>query len=119
MGLAEKKPLMMQSERLLITAGGTLDLDSEKLNFEFNTKPREGVGLSAEMFVTPFVSLGGTLASPGIGLNKKGTLLNAGAAVATGGLSFLWKGLADRAMGALDHCKETMPEFTHPPMKSG
>ena len=118
-GLAEMKPLMMQSERLLITAGGTLDLDSEKLNFEFNTKPREGVGLSADMFVTPFVSLGGTLASPGIGLNKKGTLLNAGAAVATGGLSFLWKGLADRAMGALDHCKETMPEFTHPPMKSG
>ena len=118
-GLGKMNPLMLQGQKLLVTAGGTLDLSSEKLNFEFNTKPREGVGLSADMFVTPFVSLGGTLASPGIGLNKKGTLLNAGAAVATGGLSFLWKGLADRAAGALDQCKETMPQFTHPPMKGG
>ncbi len=116
-GLAEMDPLMLQSQKLLITAGGALDLNTEKLNFEFNTKPREGVGLSADMFVTPFVSLKGTLASPGIGLNKKGTLLSAGAAVATGGLSFLWKGIADRATGALDHCEETMPKFTHPPMK--
>ena len=116
-GLGEMNPLMMQAQKLLITAAGTLDLNSEKLDFEFNTKPREGVGVSAAMFLTPFVSLEGTLASPGVGLNEKGTLLTAGAAMATGGLSFLWQGLADRAAGALDQCKETMPKFTHPPMK--
>lgn len=115
-GVSKLKPLMLQSQRLLITAGGTLDLNTEKLDFEFNTKPREGVGVSADMFVTPFVALRGTLAAPGIGVNETGTLLAAGAAVATGGLSFLYKGLADRATGAIDQCKETMPKFTHPPI---
>jgi uncharacterized protein involved in outer membrane biogenesis len=117
-GLAEVEPLMMQSEKLLIVAGGTLDLNTEKLNFEFNTKPREGVGISADMFVTPFVSLEGTLASPGVGMNETGTLLTAGAAFATGGLSILYQGIADRATGAIDQCKETMGTFTHPPLQA-
>ena len=116
-GIAEVEPLMLQSEKLLIVAGGTLDLNTEKLNFEFNTKPREGVGISADMFVTPFVSLEGTLSSPGVGMNETGTLLTAGAAFATGGLSILYKGIADRATGAIDQCKETMGKFTHPPLQ--
>ena len=117
-GLADVEPLMVQSEKLLIVAGGTLDLNTEKLNFEFNTKPREGVGVSADMFVTPFVSLEGTLASPRIGMNETGTLLTAGAAFATGGLSILYKGIADRATGGMDHCKETMGKFSHPPLQA-
>jgi hypothetical protein len=51
------------------------------LNIEFNTKPRKGIGVMPNMFVTPFVKLVGTLATPRIGADKKGTLL-AGAAVA-------------------------------------
>jgi uncharacterized protein involved in outer membrane biogenesis len=116
-GLAKVEPLMLQSDKLLVLAGGTLDLNTEKLNFEFNTKPREGVGVSADMFVTPFVSLEGTLASPGVGMNETGTLLTAGAALATGGLSLLYQGIADRATGAMDQCEGTMGKFSHPPLK--
>ena len=116
-GLAKVEPLMLQSDKLLVLAGGTLDLNTEKLNFEFNTKPREGVGVSADMFVTPFVSLEGTLASPGVGMNETGTLLTAGAAFATGGLSLLYQGIADRATGAMDQCEGTMGKFSHPPLK--
>jgi hypothetical protein len=61
------------------------------------------------MFVTPFVKLGGTLASPGVGLNKKGVLLSGGAAVLTGGLSFLYQGVGDRASSG-DLCEQTLAE---------
>ena len=92
----------------MIVGGGDIDLKTEKLNIEFNTKPRKGVGISADMFVTPFVKLKGTLASPSVGLNKKGTLLAGGAAVATGGLSLLLKGVFDRATAEGDQCEKAL-----------
>lgn len=115
-GVAELEPLLLQTDKLQVIAGGDVDLNTEKLNIEFNTKPRSGVGVSADMFVTPFVSLEGTLAKPGVGLNESSTLLTAGAAMATGGMSILWKGMLDRATGAVDHCKRTLKEYRHPAM---
>ncbi len=115
-GTARINPMTLQSERLQVVAGGTIDLRKEKLNIEFNTKPRTGVGVSADMFVTPFVSLEGTLAKPRVGLNETGTLLNAGAAMATGGMSILWKGLFDRATGTLDICKSVRENYQHLPV---
>jgi hypothetical protein len=54
------------------------------------------------MFVTPFVKLKGTLASPSIALDTKGAL----PAVGTGGLSVLAQAAADRAVGEKDSCAE-------------
>ena len=45
--------------------------------------------MTADMFVTPFVKVTGTLAQPGLSLNAKGTILAGGAAVLTGGISLL------------------------------
>ena len=53
--------MLAQAEKLLIVGHGTVDLKTEKLDIEFNTKPRTGVGVTADMFVTPFVKLSGTL----------------------------------------------------------
>ena len=50
-----------------------------------------------------------SLASPGVGLNKKGVLLSGGAAIMTGGLSFLYQGLGDRASSG-DLCAKTLAE---------
>jgi uncharacterized protein involved in outer membrane biogenesis len=108
-GDGEIKGLLLQGPRIQVVGGGTIDLNTEKLNIEFNTKPREGAGLSADMFVTPFIKVGGTLASPGVGLNKKGVLLSGGAAIMTGGLSFLYQGLGDRASSG-DLCEKTLAE---------
>ncbi len=116
-GMVSIEPMAMQSDKLKVVAGGELDLHSEKLNIEFNTKPREGVGVSADMFVTPFVSLEGTLAQPRVGFNETSTLLTAGAAVATGGMSFLWKGIYDRATGAIDLCKQFAQDYPQPPLR--
>ncbi len=107
-GLGEISGFLLQGEKLMIVGGGDIDLDTEKLNIEFNTKPRKGLGLSADMFITPFIKLGGTLASPHIGLSKKGVLLSGGAAILTGGLSFLFQGAADRATAESGMCEQTL-----------
>ena len=107
-GLADIDGMLAQGEKVMIVGGGDIDLKTEKLNIEFNTKPRSGVGISADMFVTPFVKVKGTLASPNVGLNEKGTLLTGGAAVATGGLSLLLKAAFDRATAEGDQCKKAL-----------
>ena len=103
-GVAEISSMLAQSEKVTIVGEGGIDLNTEKLNIGFNTKQRQGVGISADMFVTPFVQLAGTLAKPRIGLDKKGVLLSGSAAVMTAGASFFVKGMADRASGASDRC---------------
>jgi uncharacterized protein involved in outer membrane biogenesis len=114
-GKATLEQLILQGEKVMVVGGGKIDLASEQLNLEFNTKPRKGIGVSADMFLTPFVALKGTLISPALGLNEKGTLLTAGAAAATGGLSLLLKAAIDRLGGSVDHCIETLPDYPHPP----
>ena len=115
-GKAKVNQLILQGEKVMIVGGGDIDLQTEEIRIEFNTKPREGIGVSADMFVKPFVALRGTLASPAIGMNETGTLVTAGAAVATGGLSFLVKAAADRIGGVVDHCQQTLPDYSHPPL---
>ena len=105
-GIGELEPMLAQAEKLLIVGHGTVDLKTEKLDIEFNTKPRTGVGVTADMFVTPFVKLSGTLGKPGVGMNASGTLLAGGAAALTGGMSLVVRGLADRATAEADQCAE-------------
>jgi uncharacterized protein involved in outer membrane biogenesis len=109
-GVGVLEPMLAQEKKLLIVGGGTVDLHSEKVDIEFNTKPRTGVGLTADMFVTPFVKITGTLADPGLSLNATGTLLSGGAAVLTGGISLLVQGLTDRATAEGDACEKTLAE---------
>ena len=103
-GVASIEPLLGQGEKITIVADGKIDFNDEKLDMSFNTKPRKGVGVSADMFLTPFIRLGGTLSSPALALDKSGVLIEGGAAFLTGGISFLVKGAADRASGGMDRC---------------
>jgi len=103
-GVSTLEPMLAQSEKITIVGSGTIDFNYESLDIRFNTKPRRGVGVSADMFVTPFVRLGGTMNAPRLALDKTGVLISGGAAVLTGGISFLIKGAADRASGANDRC---------------
>jgi uncharacterized protein involved in outer membrane biogenesis len=109
-GVGTLGPMLAQAEKLMITGGGKVDLRTERLDIEFNTKPRSGVGITADMFVTPFVKVTGTLSEPGVGLNATGTLMSGGAAALTGGLSVLAKGLLDRATGERDQCAKALEE---------
>jgi uncharacterized protein involved in outer membrane biogenesis len=110
--------MLLQGEKIMVVGGGDIDLNTEELKVEFNTKPRKGIGITADMFVTPFVQLGGTLAEPGIELNTKGAILTTGAAVATLGISLLVTGVAERATAEGDKCEQTLEELpAHAPLR--
>lgn len=103
-GQGELPVVLFQNGRLRVVGKGAVDLRTEQLQVEFNTQPRKGIGVGADMFVTPFVMLGGTLASPSIEMNKRAVLLRGGAAFLSGGLTILGKSLIDRASGQRDSC---------------
>ena len=112
-GKVTVKPVLLQSEKVTITADGTIDLHTEQLLLDFNTRPREGIGVSPGMFTNPFIKLEGTLASPRIGVGAKGVASGAVAA-ATGGMSVVAGGLVDRAAGEKDLCGETLAAAAQP-----
>ena len=74
------------------------------------TKTREGLGLSVGDVANSFVKIGGTLKNPALGVDATGSVTTTGAAIATGGLSLLAKGLWDRVTAELDICSEPAAE---------
>jgi hypothetical protein len=101
-------PIVIQTEELTILSGGTIDLGSETLDLGFKTRVRKGLGISASTVVNPFIKLGGTLSSPVIELDSKGTAVAGSMAVATAGLSVIGKALYDRFIDSRDLCSETV-----------
>lgn len=114
-GIGKVPALLAQADKFKVVGGGRIDLKTEKLDLEFNTKPRKGVGVSANTFVTPFVKLSGTLANPTLGLNEKGVLLQGGAAFLTGGLSFIATAVIDRVSGEVNGCATMLEHVGAPP----
>jgi len=106
--------MLLQTEKVKALGDGGIDLGTEELEVEFESKPREGLGVSASMFVTPFIGLDGTLAQPKIKMKKTSAIV----AVATGGLSLLAKTITGRADGRADTCLQLI-EHTggHPPIE--
>ena len=117
-GQATVEPVLVQLEKVTITATGKVDLHTEDLTVDFNTSPREGIGVSPGMFTNPFIKLEGTLASPRIAIGGKGVASGAVAA-ATGGVSIVAKGLVDRARGEADLCRESLEKARHPAAPAG
>ena len=83
-GQVTVKPVVLQTEKVTITADGNIDLHTEKLLIDFNTRPRKGIGVSPGMFTNPLIRLEGTLVSPRIGVGAKG-MASGALAAATGG----------------------------------
>ena len=113
-GQVKVDPVLMQSEKVTVTADGKVDLHTEELVFDFNTRPRKGIGVSPGMFTNPFLKLDGTLVSPRLGVGAKGAAAG-GVAAATAGASVVVKGLVDRVAGEADLCQSTLEKATRPP----
>ena len=110
------KPVVIQTEKVTITAHGHVDLRTEKLLLDFNTRPRKGIGVSPGMFTNPLIRLEGTLLHPRIGVGAKG-MASGALAAATGGATVVAGGLMDRAKGEQDICKKSLEEATGPVAK--
>ena len=106
-GLMQSKTgIGVSTRKLNILGGGSVDFKSEQIDIGVNPKPREGIGLNVSS-LAEFVRLGGTLSNPQPATDLKGAAsagLKVGAAIATGGLSVLAEGLADRATADINVC---------------
>ena len=107
------KPVVLQTEKVTITAHGNIDLRTEKLMLDFNTRPRKGIGVSPGMFTNPLIRLEGTLVSPQDWRGREGR----GVGCAGGGDRWSDRGrrrLFDRMKGEKDVCGETLAAAAHP-----
>jgi hypothetical protein len=109
-GIVTLKPFAIRSERMTTVGGGSLDLGTEKLEFDWITKPRQGLGLSASTLTNPAIKVGGTLSKPAIAVKPLEATVQTGAAVATMGLSLVAQGLWDRMTSGRDVCRKAIEE---------
>lgn len=108
-GQVKGKPItIMKTDRLNIFADAEIDLRTEKLKATFNTVPQKGLGISLSNLVNPYVAVVGTLGNPQITLDPEATVIEGGTAVATLGLSILWKGFKDRFLSSTTPCKDAL-----------
>jgi hypothetical protein len=91
--------LVIRTDKMDITSGGALNLHNEKIDLAFKTQSRKGIGISASKAITPYLKIGGSLASPFPVLDVKGAAVSGSAAVATAGMSILAESLWDRWIG--------------------
>ena len=117
-GKTTLEPILFQTGKVTVTAHGSIDLGTEALALDFNTRPREGIGISPGMFTNPFLELRGTLANPTVGVGAKGVTSGALAA-ATGGVTVIAKGAVDRLKGEVDLCGPTLQAAQHPAQEIG
>jgi uncharacterized protein involved in outer membrane biogenesis len=110
-GVARLEPMAFQSDKMTMLGKGRVNLETEKLNFEWVTKPRKGIGVSASMITNPYIRLGGTLSNPSVQLKEAEAVVSTGAAVATLGLSLVAKGMYDRVTAEKKVCKKALEEI--------
>lgn len=96
--------LVVRSDRLDIAAHAEFDLGTESIHADISTVPRHGLGISLSNLVNPYIQVGGTMTEPKLEIDKKSTFIQGGAAIATGGLSILAKGMFDRVGTSENPC---------------
>ena len=104
-------PIIVNTEEITIFSGGEIDLSTETMSLDFNTKVRKGIGISAGMVVNPFIRLGGDLSSPSIELDPTAVAVSGSVAVATVGLSLLGRSLWDRFLTSKDPCGQALKKL--------
>ncbi len=98
-------------EEFTIFSKGTIDLQTEKVNLSFNTKPRKGLGITPGTVINTLIKVGGTLKKPAIELDPAGAIVGGTAAVATAGLSIVAKSFSDRFLSSKDPCGDARKEL--------
>jgi uncharacterized protein involved in outer membrane biogenesis len=105
-GRATIDKFIIQTDTMTTVASGTVNLRNEKLDIAFRAKPREGIGISLGTVANQLLEVRGTLKSPRVAVDAGRTATTTGAAVATGGLSLLARGLWDRLSAEADICEK-------------
>ncbi|MGI9272289.1 MAG: AsmA-like C-terminal region-containing protein [Woeseiaceae bacterium] len=104
-GVATIEDVAIQTATMTVVVAGNVEFENEKIDLVIRAKPREGLGISLGGVANSFLKLGGTLKEPVLQIDPSGSIVAGGAAVATGGLSLLAKGLFDRVSASADICE--------------
>jgi len=118
-GLATLDPMALQSDKMTMLGKGKIEFNTEKLDLQWVTKPRKGIGLSATMITNPYIKLGGTLSNPSVQLKGVEAVASTGVAVATLGLSLVARGMLDRVTAEKKVCKQALEQIGRPPKANG
>ena len=110
-GLATLEPMALQSDKMTMLGKGKIDFGTEKLDLDWVTKPRKGIGISASMITNPYIKLGGTLSNPSVQMKGMEAVASTGVAVATMGISLVAKGFLDRITAEKKVCKKALEEI--------
>jgi AsmA protein len=110
-GLATLDPMALQSDKMTMLGKGKIDLGTEKLDLQWVTKPRKGIGLSASLITNPYIKLGGTLSNPSVQLKGVEAVASTGVAVATLGISLVAKGMLDRITAEKKVCQQALEQI--------
>ena len=108
-GLVTTMPaIAFTSQKVAVVTKGTLNLKTEKMNFNFNSTPTNALQISPGEMFHPYILISGTLAKPAVGVDPGKAALYGGAAIATLGISVLAKGVLDRASNTVPICEEML-----------
>jgi hypothetical protein len=102
--------LVWQTDKINAVSKGEINLKSERVNIDFRSAARKGIGISAGEFINPYLKIAGTMRRPQLTLDPTSTIVVGGAAVATAGLSILAKAAWDRAFRKKDPCGAALAE---------
>jgi uncharacterized protein involved in outer membrane biogenesis len=116
-GAVTVTPMLLQTQKVTVVAQGKVDLHTEKLTLDFDTRPRKGIGVSPGMFTNPFIRVEGTLKEPRLAMGAKGVTSGAVAAM-TGGLSVVAGGFIDRLKGEANMCGKALESARKPKVAS-
>jgi uncharacterized protein involved in outer membrane biogenesis len=106
-GILETVPIVfIKTDKLNVSSVGTVNLKTEQLKLGIATVPRKGIGISASSLFTPFIRVGGTLEKPKPEVDPSGSLIEGGAALYTGGLTIIAKGLYQRWIKEDKSCQQ-------------
>jgi hypothetical protein len=109
-GRALVEPIAARTDTITVMGHGAVDLGSEAVDFVWTIKPRKGVGISASSLANPYIRLSGTLASPKLEVKPLQAAASTGAALASGGMTILLKGLYDRLTAEKKVCVDALAE---------
>ena len=96
--------IFMNTTKMRMLATSSIDLETEELELGVRTTPERRLSVSAGELLNPYVQVVGTLAAPRLAVDEAGLLITGGAAVATGGLTILARGVWDRVARSKNPC---------------
>ena len=105
------KKIALESQKAFITASGDLNVGEEKMDLSFVVSSGKGVSTGISDMISSMVKVKGTFMEPTVSVNAEGVIGTAatiGAAVVTGGISYLGQKLIGGMSSTSSPCAEAL-----------